>query len=103
MILRRATEWRRQLLLLLLLLFLLPSVSSSTELHQQGHCAMRGQVLSSNFSETNSKCGSLDLFGKQVPCPDNGPSEEVIPIDFSWQANKPAITGTPVQAGRFMR
>lgn len=35
-----------------------------TEKHEAGRCAMRGN------------CGKLNLFGKEVPCPDNGLAEQ---------------------------
>lgn len=33
--------------------------------HKEGHCIMR------------QTCGSKKMFGKQLPCPDNGPAIEV--------------------------
>jgi len=33
--------------------------------HKEGHCVMR------------QTCGSKGMFGKQLPCPDNGPAIEV--------------------------
>ena len=35
-----------------------------TPVHAEGRCALRGQ------------CGSESIFGKQLPCPDNGLAEQ---------------------------
>jgi len=51
---------------LFLLAAALQSVSAElyTPKHEAGRCAIRGH------------CGKKSLFGKQLPCPDNGPAEE---------------------------
>ena len=33
-------------------------------IHEKGRCSIRGQ------------CGKTGFFGKELPCPDNGPAEE---------------------------
>ncbi|PPJ53633.1 hypothetical protein CBER1_00829 [Cercospora berteroae] len=64
----RATVWRT--LATAVLLWTPSAVAASaseppwTVRHEAGRCALRGQ------------CGKQSLFGKELPCPDNGPAED---------------------------
>lgn len=72
----RARERRWQLRALLFLLSF--SLVFATEVHRDGVCAMRGQVILLFLVGIDCpQCGTLDVFGKQLPCPDNGLAEEV--------------------------
>jgi Niemann-Pick C1 N terminus len=57
---------RRVLVLYLLTLFAASIAAGDgwTHKHEAGRCAIRGH------------CGKKSLFGKELPCPDNGPAEE---------------------------
>lgn len=51
---------------LLLIVFLAPLATAEpyTPKHEPGRCAFRGQ------------CGKQSLFGKELPCVDNGPAQD---------------------------
>ena len=75
----RSPRWPLRLAALLLTASL--TLTSATQVHKEGLCAMRGQVPSPLLRRDSKfgKCGSLDVFGKQLPCPDNGEAEDVCP------------------------
>jgi hypothetical protein len=52
-------------------------LTSATQIHGPGRCAMRGQVSTPALITDNMQCGSEGFFGKQLPCPDNGDAEDV--------------------------
>lgn len=50
-------------------------------IHKEGHCVMR------------QTCGSKGMFGKQLPCPDNGPAIEVyIYVCVLMRKRKPILS-----------